>query len=80
MCTETRYRVGLCKHIGFRTFDYCSYATNTYDEQYRPTKKVCAILEKKAFEVPGLCRECGERALKAEAELNASRARSAGKW
>ena len=79
MCTETRNYLNLCHHKGWSDFDYCKYAHDTHDTQGRPIKKLCYFLETKAFEVPGLCRTCGERALKAEREAIAARERERGR-
>jgi hypothetical protein len=79
MCTETRNYLSLCHHKGWSDFDYCKYAYDTHDTQGKPIKKLCYFPETKAFEVPGLCRTCGERALKAEREAIAARERERGR-
>jgi len=73
MCKEIRHYYRLCSHKSFRTFEYCTHAITTYDEQYQPTKKVCPSVEINAFQIGGLCHECGERALRAEAEALAAK-------
>ena len=66
MCKETQYYYGLCYHNGWRTFDFCKWAYDTRDERGSPAKIKCASSDNPRKQIPGLCHDCGVRALAAE--------------
>lgn len=74
MCKIIQYRYGLCHHDGWKQSEYCHHAFERYDEQMRYMKQLCASGQTtENMQVPGLCHECGVRALAAEREALAAR-------